>query len=46
MKIKQTIIWDVDAETIEEAQEKVMGEFVMPRDDYPVMEWYDFSDTF
>lgn len=44
MKVKQTIIWEVDTDDIYAAQDLIMDEFKMPLDNHPVMEWYDIVE--
>lgn len=44
MKVRQVIVWDVDAKTIGDANEVVMAEFRDPRGEGPVMEWYEMDE--
>ena len=42
--MRQVIVWDVDANDIEQVNDMLMGEFKEPRDDGPVMEWYEMNE--
>lgn len=44
MKVKQTIIWEVDTDNIYAAQDLIMDEFKMPLRTSPTMESYDFVE--
>ena len=44
MKVRQVIVWEVDVQTIDDANEVVMAEFSDPRDGGPVMEWYEMDE--
>lgn len=43
MRVRQVIVWEVDAVDVDAASEMVMGEFRGPRDGGPLMEWFEIE---